>query len=274
MNKPVTHKQGFTLIELLIASVVFITVALLATGTLVSTIRIQGSHKQSQTVSLEAATVLSAIKYDIESSGTNTLRTYTFANTYTYGAPNTTLVPSATPDDSALIVVVPVRDATGAVLQPATTETHVYCAELQNVNGTQATGKRIVRYVLGSTLTYNPAGAKTAAPSICSDSFISQAFLPISLSMPQKEYLTDAYFEVHNLRFWPAWSFVVNANPPTYYDVNPDGIRTELVGQYNAANGASLLSTVETRFSAASYAPPPLVFRSLTGRKRSYKINN
>ena len=260
-------KPAFTLIEILISSVVFITVALLATGTLVSTVRMQSTHKQSQNISVQASGILAAIKYDIQASGNNTLRTYVLTDTHSYTAPTTDLLPSATPDDTALIVVVPQRSATG--IDPVKTETHVYCAELQNATVANSagtfTGKRMVRYVIKSSV-YDPTKTVAALQSICNPTFIQTVFSP--LAPDSTEYLTDQYAEVYNLRFWPVWSSVAST---TNYDVNPDGIRTELTIEYSLANAAT---GIETRISDARYAPTPLVFRTLVGRNKPYSVNN
>ncbi len=268
MKRPLPQ-PGFTLIELLIAAVLLVVVALLATATLVSTVRLQDVHRRSQTTAAQAKKVLSEIVFDLESSAGNTVRTYTFKDTASYSTPVGSNSPNYAlyPDDTLLLVSVPLRNSEGIAL--AGTEMHAYCAQLLNVDLTNhpPTGKRLVRYVIPSTYTYTAATAAVASPNICATTFI-QSIFGMGVTVPTTEYLGDQYLQVLNLRFWPVWEPTINA---ASYDLNPEGVRTELSVQFNYAND---LSPVEQRASDSSYASPPLVLRTLTSRRKAFNTNN
>lgn len=270
--KRLTHQSGFTLIELLMSAVIFASVALLTTSTLISTLRLQAATKQNQYISISAKSALDTMEQDILRSAkgtTNGARIMLLNQTHNYGNASNPGI-AFEPDDTLLALAVPQRALDGT---PSTTafEIHVYCAELQVPPGSTniALGKRVARYVL-------PYGAATGTQFVGVPTV--NACLPASIqtlynlpSPPVAQYLTDQNAEVINLRFSPVWSSGAST-PPADYMVDPAGVRIELSMQYNPFN-TLLNTTLEQRASDQQSVIPPLVLRALVSRSAAYTVN-
>ena len=249
------------------SAVIFASVALLTTSTLVSTLRLQTTNKQNQLITTGGKRALDTMREDIlstsKSSLTNVVRIHQLSQTLSFTDP--LQINQYTPNDTLLALVVPQRAADGT--PTGTNELHVYCAELQGVSiGASRTmlGKRIARYVLPSTA----VEGSTPNPDVCIPSSIQSLY---NLSAPPTaQYLTDQDAQVVELRFFPVWA--TTSAIPTSYVVDPPAIRIELTLQYNPFN-VPLASTVEQRVSDKANTSPPLVLRSLISRSAAYSVN-
>ncbi len=239
MNLP--RRLAFTLVELLLAVVVFVMVSSFALVTLATTVKLQMVSRQNQQVSLQAARVMEELAGEIRSAlsdgGTN----------YRQGIKTMVVDPGSPtspdyPNDSALFMVVPGRDSNGLATSPLIWK--VYCAESSPV------GKRIVRLTFTSSPppSQSPSSIKSVESiPACDKDQIATSF---NLTPQSKDYLTDAFIEIKNLRFWPVYSKIA---PPAIgsegYD--PPAVKIELTAAYNTKEGP------EQRASEVSTVSPP-----------------
>jgi prepilin-type N-terminal cleavage/methylation domain-containing protein len=261
-----SKRPAFTLLELLIAAAIFSGVAVISTSTVTSTVRLQQSEKQSQQIAVQLNQVAQVVHDAVEHASAPDATTPTLQVLELTGGADP-YWPSNYNDD--LLTVVPLSsDGQGEYLNQHN-DRLVICPELQYDDSSPAKviGKRLVEFTI-SPYSVVADVTRVSQNNYCSKASLASLFNVSGASVSGPIYLTEPNVLINNFRAWPLW--VLPDSPPggnqSLYDVDPNGIRFEVTGQYSLSNTLTSQQTTEARANSTAF--PQIVVRNSAFRTR------